>query len=218
MNIYTDIDYVLHDYTESFLLSLQEFKGITQPPIPYKNYEDYLINITESLSPYIFLHNLNYEDLTEMFKIANKSFKWNPTPFSKEIIKFAKKRYKMGDEIIAITARSELYAARHITSKCFGFDIPVIGCETRYKYLAMQNNSVYFEDHAESVENVLNYRKNMCVICPKWPWNIDFRHDSEYFYHLEHHEFKNLNSIVENFILKGEKNERTVSINLRQIG
>ncbi len=193
MKIYTDIDYVLHDYSPRFLEAALQYFKITKPPKPIKFPKK---SYYPSLAPYIEAFDMSDELVWDLVMKANEIEGLCPTPCFSHIKDFIMKKKRQGAEVIAVTARSTRTNAEKMVQKHLGKNTPVITVDTPYKHLVVEDGSIYFEDHPEAVEGVLQHRKDVLIIVPKWPWNLDIPKDKSII-HLDPHGFSKLPELIE---------------------
>lgn len=201
MKIYTDIDYVLHDFSVSFNEAIQSYlKPKKKDLSSFFSEKSY----SPSLLPYIQAYNMSEELVRDLVLKANEIDGHYPTPCERYITSYINSKIKNGDEVVAVTARETRTNAEKITKKVFRKAIPVISVETKYKYLAIEDNSIYFEDHPEAIEGVLRNRKNVLIIVPSWPWNLDLPKNPNII-HLDPSNFKDIAKLI-----KEKTNERVL--------
>ena len=168
--IYTDIDFVLHNFFISFLKSSYILfqKEMTEEDVfavmSHGNCYRPLQKFSEKL-------NMTEDQVNEAVWHSNESPDWYPTPFAQSLIKFLKNRKREGYEILAVTARSSRNGAEKIIKDAFGFDLPVITCESKYKHHVVGNGELFFEDHWKIINTCSEKFPNMQIYVPEWPWN-----------------------------------------------
>jgi hypothetical protein len=195
MKIYTDIDYVLHDYTPSFLESALDYFKTNYPPkkilVPKGKYNS-------PITPYVEAFDMSNKMIDHIVDLANEKESFCPTPCYKHIIDFLNSGNK---DVVVITARSNRRGAERIVNKCFGRSVPVVTTDTHNKHLLIEDGSIYFEDHPDAINGVLQNRKDVLMVVPKWPWNIDIP-KSRSIIHLEPNKFANISKLIEERLLE----------------
>jgi len=193
MKIYTDFDYVLHNYSVSYEKAIIKYLKISYAT----NYRKSIFKDKHKrpLDPYIESYSLSKELTEDLVYIANELGGIYKTDCFDGIYDFLLFQKRIGNEVIVITARSTRKNVEKIIHDILGNDTPVITVDTKHKYLAIEDNSIYFEDDPDAIIPVLNNRKNVLVVVPKWPWNIDLSVNDNII-HLHHNEFENISKII----------------------
>ena len=193
MKIYTDIDYVLHDYTPKFLEAALQYFKIKEPPKPIVTPEGAFY---PSLAPVIEAFQMSDDLVWHLVRIANELPGHIPTPCFHPIMHWIRSKIWDGADVVAVTARATRMNAEEMIFDCLGPEVPVITVDTPYKHLVIEDNSIYFEDHPAAIEGVLKHRKNVTIVVPKWPWNLDIpKHKN--IIHCNPHEFSGAIDLIE---------------------
>lgn len=170
MIIYTDLDYVLHHYTPDMLDVCHKLFG------PF----DISVSDCNRLSkagPFDYAKKeipLTDEMINQAVYVVDRDrARWLPTQWGGVLANALIERMdEFGDEVRVITARSTWRNAGQVVREIFGRDLPLFTCSSHHKHLIIDDNSIYFEDTALIVNNVLNKNKNSIVIYPVWTWNL----------------------------------------------
>jgi len=194
MKIYTDIDYVMHDYEISFLRALKsihnrEFKQIDM-------LQDKVVTDSH-LSLYEKEYGLTTDQIWEAVYLANTYKEWHPCSFSGHLVEFLKGMVENGHEVLAITARESRRGAEAITKSAFRYSIPVITANTENKKYAIEDNSIFFDDSSIAVNEVLREKNDVVCIVPSWPWNLESLVDHDLCYRASHEDLRNIEKIIE---------------------
>jgi len=171
MIIYTDLDYVLNHYTPDMLdvcyslfgnrdISASECDRLSKDgPFSYAKKE---IPLTEDMVD------------QAVYVVDRDRARWLPTPWGQVLANALIDRMdNHGDEVRVITSRSTWRHAGRVVHDIFGKEAPLFTCESKYKHLIMEDNSIYFEDSPLIINNSLKTHKNMIVFYPLWAWNKD---------------------------------------------
>lgn len=205
--IFTDIDFVLHDYSLTFLKAIK--KIYKDKNLEVKDIDDKIksvlnkgsLEVETPLQLYSEELGLSTQQVEEAVKIGGAFTEHYHTPFSSNLIYAYINLYlNHGVQIIAITARGDRDSAKKLIENIFpGFmNVPVVCCETSHKYLLTENSkkSIYIEDHPKAVE-LSSFNEDLKIIVPKWPWNRDVVKKNN-IYHVEHNQVSFvLNSLIQ---------------------
>jgi len=200
--IYTDIDFVLNDYRESFLQSARDFYHISEYNIGRANKIVDLFNKSngEQESPLQVIAKelyLSQSAIEILVDEANKIEIWYPTVFAQSIIDFINNRVSEGYELAVITARNTRNGAESIIEKIFGKDVPICTCESMYKHLFIEDGSIYFEDDWRIVKNCQKRLPNTQIFVPEWPWSVGRIEENDMVRVFTHEEMKDIESIYQ---------------------
>lgn len=173
--IYTDVDFVLHNYLESFLNVVERRYGHRTP---IDNLEKMLE--THSKMKYALEYHFNTLGILEHEKdiiLEADKEDFVPTSFAPGLIKYLKEEINEGTFVAAVTARSDRFIAQKILYQAFGInDIPIITVETQHKHYFIQSSnddcqSFYIDDADEPANNFAKANNKNKVYVPSWPWN-----------------------------------------------
>lgn len=175
---YTDIDFVLHYYAETY------YEEVIKK---YKIDMDMNLVSEESIRKIEEMDNplgrggsfcgLDSVDIDECVFLADQSSKWVPTSFGKQLGNFLGDKARSGSEVFVITARkNNRQVAEKIITQALGISVPVFCCNTENKHLIMNtngcDNAIYIEDHSiAAIGAATTLGSSGNVIVPSWPWN-----------------------------------------------
>lgn len=171
--IYTDIDFVLHDYLSSFLEVMKEDYDLVDEIDTLDKLIAKHPRMNYALEYHYDRFGINGNGMDIIYKANEKPF--IPTVFALDLIEYLKDEMALGASVRAITARGNRASAEKILHQAFGFDIPVATVETRYKSDFMQSSedikTYYIDDAHDPANKFALLNKNNKVYVPSWPWN-----------------------------------------------
>jgi len=203
--IYTDIDFVLNDYRESFLKSARDFYHISEYHIGMANkiVDEFNKSNGEQDRPLQSIAkelNLSQSAIETLVEEANKIEIWYPTTFSSSIIDFINNRVSEGYELAVITARNTRNGAESIVKKIFGENVPICTCDSMYKHLFIEDGSIYFEDDWRIVKNCQKRLPNTQIYVPEWPWSVGRIEETDMVRVFTHDEISDIENIFQGVV------------------